>query len=67
MVKEEDLEIIIGPDGKPKFNVDIEETSITLGLKRNISKVAKLYYKCCNIKLEDFVRVVVNEAKLYYQ
>lgn len=56
MVKYEDLEIIIGPDGKPKFNVDIEETPITLGLKRNISKIAKLYCKCCNIKLEDFCK-----------
>ena len=43
MIKYEDCKIVIGPDGKPKFNVYIEETLITLlyplnGIKFTTSK-----------------------------
>ena len=64
MIKYEDCKIVRGPDGKPKFNVDIEETPITLGLKRNISQAAILYCKCCNISLDSFVNITVNQAIL---
>jgi hypothetical protein len=68
MIKYEDCKIIRGPDGKPKFNVDIEKTPITLGLKRNISQAAKLYCKYCNISLDAFVSITVNQAilSMYY-
>ena len=64
MIKYEDCKIVRGPDGKPKFNVDIEETPITLGLKRNISQAVKLYCKCCNISLDAFVNITLNQTIL---
>lgn len=64
MIKYEDLKIVRGPDGKPKFNIDIEETPITLGLKRNISQSLKLYCKCCNIRLDNFVNLTLNQTIL---
>ena len=64
MIKYEDCEIVKGPDGKFRFNVDIEETPVTLGLKRNISQALKLYCKCCNISLDSFVNITMNRAIL---
>ena len=64
MIKYEDCKIVRGPDGKPKFNVDIEKTPVSLGLKRNISQVAKLYCQCCNISLDAFVSITLNQKIL---